>query len=124
MNLAIISVNLFVMCSMMQQTFQDSVMYESFGFGADRDTIIGFTLFMAIYSSTLETPLKLFLNWMTRRNELQADTFAHTMGRGVGLREGLKTISEQNLGTVCPDPWFSWWNHTHPPVMERLNAID
>jgi STE24 endopeptidase len=61
---------------------------------------------------------------MSRFNEFQADAFAVSLGYAGQLKSGLIKIHVKNLGNVNPDSWYSAWNYSHPPLIERLNAID
>jgi STE24 endopeptidase len=29
----------------------------------------------------------------------------------------------ENLGAMCPDPWYSAYHYSHPPLVERLSAM-
>lgn len=32
-------------------------------------------------------------------------------------------IHLENLGAMCPDPWYSMYHYSHPPLVERLSAM-
>lgn len=36
---------------------------------------------------------------------------------------GLCKIHLENLGAMCPDPWYSTYHYSHPPLVERLSAM-
>jgi STE24 endopeptidase len=40
------------------------------------------------------------------------------------LKQGLITLQKENKGTPLPDPWYSAYHHSHPPLLQRLRAID
>ena len=61
---------------------------------------------------------------VTRQLEFQADRYACRQGYAADLRRALVAISVQNLGDLTPDWLYSLWHHTHPPIVERLAAID
>ena len=61
---------------------------------------------------------------MSRTNEFQADGFAVKLGYAKQLSSGLIKIHVKNLGNLNPDSWYSAWNYSHPPLVERLNAIE
>ena len=100
-------------------------MYSSFGFAtADKSVFIGLMLF----SQTIWAPVDSFLSFMitahTRRNEFQADAFAVQHGYGDKLQSGLTKISIENLSNMNPDPLYSAYHYSHPPLVERLSAIE
>jgi STE24 endopeptidase len=37
--------------------------------------------------------------------------------------ESLKKLHSSNLGSYDPDPLYSAYHYSHPPLIERLNAI-
>jgi STE24 endopeptidase len=82
--------------------------------------IIGFTM--------LFTPISLILgigmNWLSRKNEFEADEFAKTTFDGVPLAEALKTLSVKNLSNINPHPWYVFVNYSHPPLLERLEKLE
>lgn len=53
----------------------------------------------------------------------QADNFAVKQGKGASLMAGLVKISKDNKSNANPDPLFSAYHHTHPALVERLDAI-
>lgn len=59
-----------------------------------------------------------------RRYEFQADAFAVDLGKGEGLKGGLLALESTNRSAANVDPLFSAFTYSHPPVPERLQAID
>ena len=68
--------------------------------------------------------LSFLMTWNSRRMEFQADAFGASLGKGAALQRGLVKITFENLGVLDPDPWFSTYHHSHPPLVERLRGID
>lgn len=33
-------------------------------------------------------------------------------------------LQEENLSAMNTDPWYSAYHYSHPPLVERLDAID
>ncbi|XP_022770489.1 CAAX prenyl protease 1 homolog isoform X5 [Durio zibethinus] len=64
------------------------------------------------------------LNLVSRSFEFQADAFAKKLGYGAALRSGLVKLQEENLSAMNTDPWYSAYHYSHPPLVERLAAID
>ena len=55
---------------------------------------------------------------------VQADAFAVQLGKGVDLRDALVVMQKENLSSVNNDKWYSTYHYSHPPLSERLDAID
>lgn len=66
----------------------------------------------------------LLINQLSRRYEFQADNFAVKLGHAPQLREALKKLDSNNKSAPNVDPWYSAYHYSHPPLVERLNAID
>jgi STE24 endopeptidase len=127
MNLVISSLNTFTIFwsyGMVMYSHHASAINSSFGYGADNKcVIIGMMNFVSLLSP-MQQVLQVLMTMLSRRNEFQADTFANTKGRGEELKSGLLQIHKENKGELDPDPWYSWYHYTHPPLVERLRAMD
>ena len=55
---------------------------------------------------------------------MQADAFAVSLGRAAQLRTALVKLNNDNLGFPVYDWLFSAWHHSHPPLLERMAALD
>nr|AAB61028.1 A_IG002N01.21 gene product [Arabidopsis thaliana] len=74
------------------------------------------------------------LNLVSRAFEFQADAFAVKLGYAKDLRPALvklqvrednnRTQTEENLSAMNTDPLYSAYHYSHPPLVERLRAID
>ncbi|KAK6142791.1 hypothetical protein DH2020_023139 [Rehmannia glutinosa] len=64
------------------------------------------------------------LNLVSRAFEFQADAFAKKLGYAAPLKAGLIKLQEENLSAMNTDPWYSAYHYSHPPLVERLAAID
>jgi len=99
-------------------------LYSSFGFAAsERPALISLMLFQLVISP-LDTVLGFLMNVLSRRFEYQADAFAVKLGYGKELRAGLIRLQEENKSAMNIDPWYSAYHHSHPPLVERLAALD
>jgi STE24 endopeptidase len=64
-------------------------------------------------------------NALSRRHEFAADAFAvQHLGSGQDLAEGLLRLREKSHSLPLSDPLFSWVYHSHPPILERLQALE
>jgi STE24 endopeptidase len=66
----------------------------------------------------------LLSNILSRRYEFQADGFAVSLGKAEELKHALKILDAKNRSAVNVDAWYSAYHYSHPPLVERLNAID
>lgn len=67
--------------------------------------------------------------WFSRRNEFEADGYSirltgQASDRPGALRTALVKLNEDNLANLHPHPWFSQFYYSHPPLVERLQALE
>lgn len=63
-------------------------------------------------------------NFVSRKFEFEADAFARKLGLGGELRSGLIKLQKENLSVLVPDRLYSAYHYSHPPLVERLRALD
>ncbi|XP_038682734.1 CAAX prenyl protease 1 homolog isoform X2 [Tripterygium wilfordii] len=97
-------------------------LFRSFGFDT-QPVLIGFIIFQHTVIP-LQHLLSLGLNLVSRSFEFQADAFAKKLGYSSPLRAALVKLQEENLSAMNTDPWYSAYHYSHPPLVERLAAID
>lgn len=103
----------------------DADMYASFGFATStKPVIIGLILFLQTIWAPVDSVLSYLVTANTRRNEFQADAFAVQLGYGEKLQSGLTKICIENLSNMNPDALYSAYHYSHPPLVERLSAIE
>ncbi len=66
----------------------------------------------------------LLMNIISRKNEFEADAYAVQTSGGTVLAEALKRLSTDNLSTLLPHPAYVFVNYSHPPLLQRLAAIN
>jgi len=86
--------------------------------------ILLFVLFLGAFTFFL-VPVS---NYFSRKHEYDADRFASiSLGGGESLCSALRQLYRENKSFPCPHPWFSFFHHSHPSLIERqrsVNAID
>ncbi|KAL7002457.1 CAAX prenyl protease 1 [Sarracenia purpurea var. burkii] len=97
-------------------------LFQSFGFDT-QPVLIGLIIFQHTVIP-LQHLVSFGLNLVSRSFEFQADGFAKKLGYGSPLRAGLVKLQEENLSAMNTDPWYSTYHYSHPPLVERLAAID
>jgi len=84
---------------------------------------IGIILF-AILFNPISRILGVFSAASSRKDEFEADAYAkHVQGTEVHLISALKKLSVQNLANLTPHPLRVFLDHSHPPMMRRIDAL-
>lgn len=93
----------------------------SFGIGFRDDALDLFVcLLLASAVSPLLSPLT---NWISRRNEFQADAYArHAVGADPMI-DALTNLARDNASTLTPDPIYALAHYSHPPVPIRVRQL-
>ena len=81
-----------------------------------------------IFFSMLYSPIDMFISMifqvLSRKDEYEADRFAAiTLKESSSLISALKKLSVHNLSNLTPHPFYVFLNYSHPPVLERVNAL-
>jgi STE24 endopeptidase len=64
-------------------------------------------------------------NWISRRHEYEADTFARDAMAGPGpLLGALHKLAQKNLSNLVPHPFYSAFYYSHPTILERQRALN
>ncbi len=94
-------------------------------FFMEQTSIYGGLIFFGLLLSPIEMILSIFLHLLSRHNEYEADRFAaQTTGSPADMVEALKKLSKNNLSNLTPHPLHVFLNYSHPPVLERIHAIN
>lgn len=94
-------------------------------------TAFGFTevnyYFASYVPSLLIWPLSLGLgtvsNYLSRKHEYEADSFAARQGYGEALVSALKKLTKESLSQVNPHPWIVATEYSHPTLSQRIAAV-
>jgi|ERR1017187_537690 STE24 endopeptidase len=63
-------------------------------------------------------------NWLSRRNEFEADAFARgAIGSSAPMIGALRKLSRENLSNLTPHPVYSMVYYSHPTLVERERAL-
>jgi STE24 endopeptidase len=121
-NLIIGQIQITILFFLFGKVMYTEELFGSFGF-AGTPTLIGLMLFSYIYSP-VDHITSFCMNMYIRYNEFQADAFSVKLGYGKELIDGLVRLQTENLSTMDPDYYYSTYHYSHPPLVERLEAID
>jgi len=89
-------------------------------YGAFHLGLIGFSLLF----SPIGLILGIFGNIISRKNEFEADDYAKKTYDGESLKLALKKLSVDSLTNLYPHPLYVFIHYSHPPLLERLEALD
>uniref|UniRef100_A0A8D0FYY3 CAAX prenyl protease n=1 Tax=Strix occidentalis caurina TaxID=311401 RepID=A0A8D0FYY3_STROC len=98
-------------------------LFAAFGFYDTQPTLIGLMIIFQFIFSPYNEVLSFCLTVLSRRFEFQADAFAKELGKAKDLYSALIKLNKDNLGFPVSDWIFSMWHYSHPPLLERLQAL-
>ncbi|KAB7497889.1 CAAX prenyl protease 1-like protein [Armadillidium nasatum] len=117
-------VNMFLMFFAFGSLYRYSPLYRAFGFHKSQPAFIGFIIVMQFVFAPYSEVLGFFMTMFSRYNEFQADKFACELKRGEKLKSALIKLNNDNLSFPVFDYLYSTWHHSHPPILERIYAIN
>lgn len=77
----------------------------------------------SILFSPISTVTGLFMSILSRKNEFEADAYAKETFDGNALSNALKKLSVDSLSNLYPHPAYVFFHYSHPPLLQRLNAL-
>jgi STE24 endopeptidase len=81
-------------------------------------------LAFGILYSPISTIIGIIGNIISRKNEFEADNYAKTTYNAEPLIQGLKRMSSDHLSNLTPHPAFVFVHYSHPPLRERIRALN
>ena len=60
----------------------------------------------------------------SRRHEFEADAYAKQQASAPALVQALVKLTEDNAVTLTPDPVYVRFHYSHPPMLERITALE
>ena len=103
-------------------------LYAGFGFDPEKGfaalKFVGMFL-LGLSFGGFDTIASLISNASSRRDEFQADRYSRDMcGSGTPLSTALIKLNKENLSEIVPPKIYSVFNYSHPPLLERIRAVD
>ncbi|HIP39068.1 MAG TPA: M48 family peptidase [Desulfocapsa sulfexigens] len=93
-------------------------------FQMDNLSTYGALIFFSFLFSPVNLLLGIAINVLSRKHEFQADHYAaDPPSRGKALVSGLKKLSVANLSNLTPHPAMVFFHYSHPPVLQRIQAL-
>ncbi|WP_424963586.1 M48 family metallopeptidase [Ekhidna sp.] len=81
-------------------------------------------LAFGILYSPISTILGIIGNVISRKNEYEADAYAKETFDSAPLVTGLKKMSADHLSNLTPHPAYVFVHYSHPPLKERVKALE
>ena len=97
-------------------------LYQAFYMG--QESIYAGLLSFGLLYTPIEMVLSVAMQMLSRRNEYEADRFAaETIDEPRSLVDALKKLAARNLSNLTPHPVYVFMSYSHPPLLQRLRAI-
>lgn len=97
-------------------------LYDAF-YMEQSSVYVGLIFFGMLYAP-IDMILSIFMQIISRKHEFQADRFAaETTHAPETMVQALKKLSKDNLSNLTPHPFYVFLNYSHPPVLQRIEAI-
>ena len=82
--------------------------------------LIGFSIIF----SPISMMSGILMNYISRKNEFEADSYAKETYNGDDLSLALKKLSVDSLSNIYPPPLYVFFHYSHPPLIKRLRALN
>ena len=93
-------------------------------FKMEHISIYGSLLFFSILYTPISMIMGFVFNYISRKNEFEADNYSlQTTKSPQHLISALKKLTVENLGNLNPHWLNVALNYSHPPVLDRINAL-
>eukprot|EP00095_Tigriopus_kingsejongensis_P001528 maker-scaffold214_size254108-snap-gene-0.16 protein:Tk01528 transcript:maker-scaffold214_size254108-snap-gene-0.16-mRNA-1 annotation:"caax prenyl protease 1 homolog" len=123
-NILISEVHIFLMFALFGYLFRYQPLYTAFGFPKETPILMGLMIIMQFITAPYNALLNFLMTALSRKFEFQADEFAVGLGKAADLKTALIKLNNDNLSFPIFDHLFTAWHHSHPPLMERLSALE
>lgn len=112
-----------VMCFLLSVFLSHDGLFQAF-YVQQPSVYTGLVFFGMLYAP-IELVLSIGMHIMSRRHEYEADRFAvETFAEPAALAQALKKLSVHNLSHLTPHPFYVFLHYSHPPMLQRLQAIE
>jgi STE24 endopeptidase len=92
--------------------------------GAEQGSFhLGILAFGLLYSP-LSLIIGIVMNMVSRKNEFAADRYAGENYQPEALQTALKKLSVNHLSNLRPHPAYVFFHYSHPPLLQRLSALE
>ena len=123
-NLVLSEINTFLYFLIFAMLMNRQVFYSAFGFDNERPVFIGLIIILQFLFAPYNEIVSFVMTAIGRRFEFQADQFAKSLGKTGFLKSALIKLHIDNLSFPACDWLYSTWHYSHPPLIERLEALN
>ncbi|CAG0917313.1 unnamed protein product [Notodromas monacha] len=116
-------VNLFLMFALFAMLYRQPLFFYAFGFIDEQPLLISLVIILQFVFMPYHALLGFLMSVVSRKFEFQADRYAAELGHASGLRSGLVKLNLDNLNFPIYDWMYSAWHHSHPTLLQRLDAL-
>ena len=101
---------------------KNPALFEAFGV-SETSTYLSFVFFLMLFQP-IQFVLGIVLSWWSRKHEYEADAYASAaVGGSQDLISALRKLARDNLANLTPHPFHVFLHYSHPPLQERLAAM-
>ena len=116
-------INTGVMFFLLSLFIENSLLFEAFYM--EELSIYASIIFFGLLFTPINLILSPALQFISRKNEYQADKWSiETTKDKNNLISGLKKLAAKNLSNLSPHPLLVFFEYSHPPILERIRAIN
>lgn len=122
-NIIIGQIQILLMFALFAYLSKSSPLYQAFGFHSSQPVLIGLMIVLQYITAPYSALIGFLMSVLSRTFEFQADQFAARLGHGEDLMSALVKLNNDNLGFPVYDWLYSAWHHSHPPLLQRIEAL-
>ena len=95
-----------------------------YGHGLDEVTLYSKFLLFYLVIGSYTSFTKPFTSYISRQREFAADDFSIEYTEVESMISGLLKLSKDNASNLTPDPLYSSYYYSHPPIAERVKSLE
>ncbi|VDD94938.1 unnamed protein product [Enterobius vermicularis] len=122
-NLVIAEANMLLMLLAFSWFYKAKSLYQAFGFYDSTPTVVGLIIVCQFVMTPYSELISFLVTVLTRKMEFAADKYSAKLGYADQLCDALIKLGKDNLLLPVDDHLYSMFNHSHPPILERIAAM-
>jgi STE24 endopeptidase len=87
-------------------------------------TIFSKILLFGLIFSSYTFMFRPISSFFSRKREFEADDFSLKYTKGEYMISGLLKLTKDNASNLTPDPLYSSYYYSHPPIAERIKSLE